>query len=217
MSAMNPQMIATEIFAYISQLSGPAAYATIVSILLICGFGVPIPEDVTLLAAGLLAYEGRISLIGALIACFSGVIFGDACLFFLGRKFGKRIFKLPGLRRVFSPEHIASAEEKIRKNGPLICFAARFFPGLRAPIFAMAGTMGVRPIIFFALDGFAALISVPIWVNLGYWFGSNIGEALHKAKHIQGYIFSGLVTAAIAYAVWLYWKRRKTLPLQPKL
>jgi membrane protein DedA with SNARE-associated domain len=201
--------VATLIIDSVSSLPAPAAYATIVGILVICGFGIPIPEDITLLVAGLLAAGGSTTLTGSLVAGFIGVLFGDAVLFFLGRKFGKRIFKLPGFRRLFTPDRVEAAEARIRRNGPFICFIARFLPGLRSPVFAMAGALGVRPLVFFSLDGFAAAISVPVWVYLGYWFGNNIEEAYKRAEHIQMFIFGGIIIVASLYLTWRLWRRKK--------
>ncbi|RPI89392.1 MAG: hypothetical protein EHM32_12725 [Spirochaetales bacterium] len=51
-------------------------------------------------------------------------------------------------------------------------------PGLRTPIFATAGiTRFVSFPRFIAIDGFAALISVPFWVYLGY-FGAHERDVL---------------------------------------
>ena len=217
---MDPSRVATTIFSAVSGLTGLAAYATIVGILVICGLGIPIPEDITLLAAGLLASNGNISLAGALAAGFGGVLFGDAFLFFMGRRYGKRIFALPGFRRIFTEERTRAAESRIRKNGPFICFIARFLPGLRSPVFAMAGALGVKPLTFFLLDGFAAAISVPIWVYLGYWFGSNLEEALRQVKHIQVYIFSGLGVLILGYVGFKFWRlsvRKKRIALEREM
>ena len=209
---MDPSRLVNTLFAAVSGLSGPFAYATIVGILLICGMGVPIPEDITLLAAGLLAANGSISLTGALIAGFGGVMLGDAFLFFLGRNYGKKVFALPGFRRLFTPDRITAAEDRIRRNGPFICFIARFLPGLRSPIFAMSGALGVKRSTFFLLDGFAALISVPVWVYLGYWFGNNLDEALAKAKHIQSYLFISLAVLILGYLGYRYFRKRQAAP-----
>jgi membrane protein DedA with SNARE-associated domain len=206
---MHPSQTVLDLIETISQLSGPAAYCTIVGVLFICSLGVPIPEDITLLLAGLLASGHRISLSGALIAGFGGVLIGDAILFYLGRRFGKKFFKLPGLRRVFTPERIAAAEARIRLNGPFICFIARFLPGLRSPIFATAGALGVKRSTFFLLDGLAALLSVPLWVYLGYWVGDNFDEALVIAKQIQVYIFGSVSLLILSYIAYKLFRRRQ--------
>lgn len=206
---METSKLASFLVEMVSGLSGFGAYATIVGILVICGFGVPIPEDITLLAAGLLASSSRITLFGALAAGFFGVLLGDSVLFLLGRRFGKRIFSLPGFRRIFTPSRVSAAESRIRRNGPFICFIARFLPGLRSPVFAMAGALGVRPLTFFALDGFAAAISVPVWVYLGYWFGNNLDEAFKRAEHVQMYLFGGLIVVVAGYLTYRFWHKKR--------
>ncbi|MCB0385252.1 MAG: DedA family protein [Bdellovibrionales bacterium] len=189
---MDSGSFAAKVIAFITAFTGWKAYAAILGVLTICGLGVPIPEDITLIAAGILASMNNISLAGALIAGFIGVMIGDTILFVAGRKFGRRVFTLPLFRRVFTPERIALAEKKVLRNSKFICFTARFLPGLRSPIFLTAGIMGVRPLVFFALDGGAALVSVPVWVVGGWWFGSHLDEALDFAKRMQVSLLVGL-------------------------
>ncbi len=186
----------------LSQLEGLHAYSAIVGLLLICGLGVPIPEDITLIAAGILSALGSISLWGAMVAGFFGVLLGDAILYTIGRVYGRRAFQLPIIRSIMTPRRISLAERKIMRNSHFICFTARFLPGLRSPIFLMSGIMGVRPLVFYGLDGFAALISVPIWVYLGHWVGQNIDTALAMAQKVQ-LSFAGLIAAIIiSYLVY---------------
>jgi len=206
---MNLPELATDLTLTLSQMSTFAAYAAILGVLLLCGLGLPVPEDITLLAAGFLASTGQISFGGALAAGFFGVLAGDTFLFFMGRKFGARIFKLPGFRRVFTPSRVEQAEARVRRNGHFICFIARFLPGMRAPIFALAGAMGVRPSVFFVQDGFAAAISVPAWVYLGYWFGSNWQAAFQYAEKLQVWILIAAVTLVAGYILYRKYKKRR--------
>lgn len=198
---MDSGSFASKILAFITTTSGVGSYAVILGVLTVCGLGVPIPEDITLIAAGFLAAMGNISLAGALIAGFIGVMIGDTILFFAGRKFGRRVFELPLFRTIFTPKRIALAEKKVLRNSKFICFTARFLPGLRSPIFLTAGIMGVRPVVFFTLDGTAALVSVPIWVVGGYWFSSHLEEALAFAKKAQASLFIGIVALIIGYVL----------------
>jgi membrane protein DedA with SNARE-associated domain len=210
---MDFSLFASNFVEAVSQLPSPVVYGTIVGILLVCGLGLPVPEDLTLLAAGLLAASEKISFPGALLSGFIGVLAGDSVLFLLGRKFGKRVFSLPGLRRVFTPPRLLAAETKIRKHGPFICFIARFLPGVRSAIFAMSGALGVKRSTFFLLDGLAALLSVPLWVYVGYWFGSNfddaLGGAMAMAHKLQIYVFSSLGILIVGYVGLRLWRQRK--------
>lgn len=206
---MDPIRLATQLFDAISGMSGGMAYVAIIGVLLISGLGLPLPEDITLLAAGLLASAGHMSLAGALAAGFFGVLAGDMFLFFMGRRYGSKIFGLPGFRRIFTPARITAAETRVRRNGHFICFIARFLPGLRSPIFALAGAMGVKFSVFIMQDGFAALISIPVWVYLGYWFGNNWEEAFAHAEKIQGIILALIAAVAIGYFAWRFLRQRQ--------
>jgi membrane protein DedA with SNARE-associated domain len=195
---------------YITSLSGLTAYAVILGILFGCGMGVPIPEDITLVSAGILAGIGNISLAGAMLVCFFGVMFGDAFLYTIGRVYGRKVLEAPFVRNILTPERVLIAEKKVLENSGFICFTARFLPGLRSPVFLMSGVLGVRPIVFYGLDGLAALISVPVWVLVGWWFGKNIDEAMAFAKSMQKYVIAGLVVAIVGYITYRYWKKRRS-------
>ena len=199
---MDTNSFGFKLVSFLSNLHGPVGYAAVLGMLLICGLGVPIPEDITLLAAGIMAALGSISLPGAMIVGMVGVLAGDAFMFYMGRIYGKRAFKFPVIRTILTPERIQMAEQKIRGNSKFICFTARFLPGLRSPVFLTAGAMGVSPWVFFALDGFAAIISVPAWILVGWWFGQNIDVALAVAKDIQIFILVGLVCLVAGYFIY---------------
>jgi membrane protein DedA with SNARE-associated domain len=209
---MTKEKVSLKIIGFLSGFSGFTAYAVILFVLFICGLGVPIPEDITLVAAGVLAALGNISLIGAMLAGFVGVLVGDCLLFFIGRRFGNRVFLLPGFRTIFTENRINVAREKILHNSSFICFTARFLPGLRAPIYLTAGIMGVRPVIFLGLDGLAALSSVPIWVYLGYYLGENIDEAFIQVKKVQGYLLGGVLVMILAYIAFRYYRGKMKKP-----
>lgn len=193
----------------LSQLDGATAYSAIVGLLLICGLGVPLPEDITLLAAGVLASVGSITLWGGMIAGFFGVMMGDAFLYSVGRIYGRKAFQLPVIRTIMTPSRVAKAERKIIRNSHFICFVARFLPGLRSPIFLMSGIMGVRPVVFYGLDGLAALISVPFWVYIGYLVGENIDDALRMAERAQLSVGAVVLVLVAAYFGWRRWRKNR--------
>ena len=193
----------------ISQLEGFPAYSAIVGLLLICGLGVPLPEDITLIAAGMLASLGSITMPGAMLAGFLGVLAGDAFLYTVGRVYGRKAFQLPIIRSILTPRRVALAERKMLRNSHFICFTARFLPGLRSPIFLLSGIMGVRPLVFYGLDGFAAAISVPLWVYVGFWLGENLDEALHVAEKIQLSLAGGILVAIVSYIGWRRWRKNR--------
>ena len=191
-----------KVITFLSGFSGLRAYVLILGFLLACGLGVPIPEDITIISAGVLAALKSIQVPVAIAVCIFGVLAGDAMFFFLGRAFGYRVFRLPVFRSIFTESRIQIARQKVLRNSKFICFTARFLPGLRAAIYLTSGIMGVRPIMFFILDLSAALISVPIWLYVGWFFGKNLDQALDVALRTQKYLIVGVLVLFALY-VWV--------------
>jgi len=191
-------------------LSGFQAYAAIVIVLFACGMGVPIPEDITLFAAGFLAYKGRITLAGAVIVGLIGVLVGDSFMYLIGRNFGRKVFDWPVFRKIFTSERIKMAEEKIQNNARIICFTSRFAPGLRAPVYITSGVLRVPFTVFIGMDGLAALISVPVWVFLAYFLGDKVEMLLEIAKQTKIGVALVLLVLIGFYIVRKIRKRRYT-------
>jgi len=184
-------------------------YLAVFSVLLLCGFGFPIPEDISLVAGGVLAGLGA-NLYTMLLLCFAGVLLGDITMFTLGRFFGPRILQKRLVRRIITPERYADIQRRFEEQGLYLLFVARFMPGLRAPIFMIAGiTNKISYIKFISIDGFAALISVPVWVILGYLGAKNLEHLQKNVMHGQQFIFLFLVVGIISYLGIRYWRKKR--------
>ncbi|GBF49352.1 DedA-like protein [Leptospira ryugenii] len=143
----------------------------------------------------------------------AGVLLGDGFVFLLGRVYGERALKLPVLRTVLHPERFEKVQEKFKKYGKWVVFFGRFMPGLRMPIFFTAGTSGQISFFRFVLtDGFAALISVPIWVYLGYYFAHNFDELMSYVRRGQTIILVLVALALLGFGIFFYWKQKKESP-----
>ncbi len=194
---------------YLTNLSSNIAYLIIFGILLACGLGFPLPEDIPLVAAGYLVWDGTMALPSALIVTLGGVLIGDTILFFLGRKLGKRILRQHRFQTIFPPHRVRRAGAYFRKYGDKLVFFARFVAGFRAVVFFMAGAMKVKFSRFILLDGLAALISVPAWIGLGYLcgylFGDEISVMLKHVKDVKN-AFT-LVVGIVVIAIGVRWYR----------
>jgi membrane protein DedA with SNARE-associated domain len=186
-------------------------YLAVFIALLVCGAGVPLPEDITLIAGGVITGLGYGNVHVMVGVGMAGVLVGDASMFLLGRLCGERIRQWRIFARVLTPQRYAKIQDKFERYGDRLMFIARFLPGLRAAVFATAGSTSRVPFHrFLVFDGFAALISVPIWVYLGY-FGSENRESLSAwVRHGQnGLLMIGGATIVVALALW--WRRKRRL------
>lgn len=199
---MEKETYSFKIFSFlVGAASGVNAYFIILGVLFLCGLGLPIPEDIILVSAGYLAGIEQISLIGANIVCFIGVLIGDVILFSVGRKFGYSVLSWPVFKRVFSQKRINKAFERARKRAKIICFSARFMPGLRACIYLSCGIVGVPFRVFILQDSLAALLSVPFFVWVGFKFHDKIGYMFDLLSNAQHYI---IIVAVLVFGFIIF-------------
>lgn len=199
-----------ELLNFALDLNGFTAYFLIFSILLACGLGLPIPEDITLFVAGMLAYYGIVNIWLAIFVCLAGVLIGDSTIFYLGVKYGGELTKHPYLSRFLPPERIEAVKQKLHQNGDKLIFTARFMPLLRAPTYFAAGTLHLPFREFLYYDGLAALISVPTIVGLVYYFGDLADQVIQTIKNVEhGIVFVVLAVIAIMAGEWYLGHRKQ--------
>ena len=183
------------ISAYIEHFT----YLGLFVVLMLCGLGLPIPEDVALLAGGYLVHRGVTRYPITLAVSLLGVVAGDNSLFFLGRHFGSGLVRYFSIGRPGRAHQIERIEGFMQRHGHRAIFYARFLAGLRALVYLSAGSFGVRPAVFLLYDLLGALISVPIVVTLGYIFGKQL-EML--VRYIGGFERLIVVVAVLSVAVY---------------
>lgn len=186
-------------------------YAAVFFVLVACGFGVPIPEDVTLVAGGVISGLGYANVHIMVVIGMLGVLVGDGLMFTAGRIYGHRILKVPFIARVMTPKRYAQVQEKFDKYGNRVLFVARFLPGLRTPIYITAGiSRKVSYTRFLLMDGFAALISVPVWIYLGAYGAEQTDWLMEKIHQFQSGLFA-VIGIGIAVLLYFWWKKRQRL------
>jgi membrane protein DedA with SNARE-associated domain len=196
--------------AHLSTMTPLGAYAWLAGILLLCGLGLPIPEDISLIAAGYFSWKGVLNVHWAFLICFAAVLFGDTTAFFMGRFFGRRVLASQLARRYFTPRRQLRVRAYFRKFGNRVVLVGRFTPGLRFTIFFTAGTLHLRPSVFFIYDFAAAAISVPVLVYSAWYFGHQIDRVISYARRTEHGILVAivLVAAVVGFKAWKRHKRK---------
>lgn len=177
-------------------------------VLIACGFGVPLPEDIPLVIAGLLSGQGYVGIWFTLFVCMAGVLMGDSIIFLIGSRYGNKAKKFFVFKHVFTEEREKKILSWFTKHGNKSVFFARFLPGFRMPIFFSSGHYKVPFWKFFLIDGFAALISVPIWVCLAYYFSKNLDVLEEKLKTAQN---SFIALAVLIVGIFVFFLLKKRL------
>ncbi len=198
-------------FAFLEAFFVEYGYAAVFFVLVICGFGVPIPEDLTLVTGGVISGMGYTNPHIMFAVGMLGVLVGDGIMFAAGRIWGQKILRFKPIARIMTPKRYAQVQEKFDKYGNWVLFVARFLPGLRTTVFVTAGiSRKVSYLRFIIMDGLAALISVPIWIYLGEYGAHNIDWLMAKMHSLQSGIFVILGIGA-AVVAWIWWKKRQRI------
>lgn len=188
---------------------GPVPYLVIFTILLACGLGIPIPEDITLIAGGILAYYGVCDVWIMIAVSLFGVMIGDSFIFWLGHKYGRRLLKKRPFRYFLDETKIESIRGRLKNHGGKLLFSARFMPGLRSTIFFASGLLHLPYRKLLIYDGGAALISVPAIVYSVYHYGDFLESVVNWIKKVEGGIVGVIVLGVAFFAFRFWWKRRK--------
>ena len=188
---------------------GDLGYVSAFLVLFLCGLGLPLPEEVTLLGSGILVHTGKVEFLPIVIVCSLAILLGDSVPFWLGRRYGVNSLKIRWVSRVLHPERFAKLKLRFEEHGNWTTFASRFFAGVRIPSYFVAGTMGMKYPRFVLLDGLGVLISVPISIYLGRIFADSIDEL--KAQMANAHLILAFVALSAVLILVLKRRRQKTL------
>ena len=119
------------------------SYLGIIVLLVLTGMGLPLPEEVPIIAAGIASSDGSLPNVWlAFVSCVIGAVLGDSMLYAIGYHFGHNLAKKhPRFAHLLHADREAQIEEMIRKHGLKVFFLARFMIGIRAPMYLTAGIL----------------------------------------------------------------------------
>ncbi len=181
-------------------------YLGITVFLILTGCGLPLPEEVAIIAAGVTAGRGTLNPWLALAACVVGAVAGDSAMYWIGRLFGQGILdRHPFWARLFNAKREKQIEGLLTKHGAKMLFITRFLPGLRSPVYFAAGVLRASYIRFLITDAICGIIVVSLFFGLTYFYGRQILAQIHDAELL---ITIGVVIAIVIGLIIFFVHRR---------
>lgn len=178
-------------------LQGLPAYALVFGLLVACGIGAPMNEDVVLLAAAALTLSGVMQPLPLVAVAWFGLIAGDALIFHWGYRYGARILRHRWFARILPEARLTAAQARVQRGGPASIFVIRFLPGIRTALFFAAGTLKIPYRTFFLFNGLAAAIELPLLVFGVRYIGGRWKEILPAIQQAQGWLLAGVVAIVV--------------------
>ncbi|MCI2975420.1 MAG: DedA family protein [Ferrimicrobium sp.] len=171
---------------------------------------IPIPSELVMTLAGVLAASGKLSLIGAMVVGIVGNLIGSVVLWAIGRTGGRALVERFGRFVFVKPKDLDRAERWFQRHGEAAVIISRLLPVVRSVISLPAG-VAEMPVGRFSLY---TLIGTVPFVGLltlaGYWLGANY-TVLVKIVSDLGYVLGAVLVVAIVGFIWLRYRHRTNL------
>ncbi len=173
----------------------------------------PIPSEITMIPAGYLVQQGKLSLVGTLLASIVGTIGGAYFNYWIARRYGRGLFLRYGKYFLMTPEKLAKLESFFVRHGAISTFIGRLIPGVRHYISFPAGLAMMDRKIFLVYTALGGAIWMCTLLALGYYIGENKELLVTYLPIVKGGMFAFIALLMVGY-VWRQ-KRKKLSKSSP--
>jgi membrane protein DedA with SNARE-associated domain len=166
--------------------------------------GIPVPGETTLIAAAILASQGKLAIVPVIALAAAGAIVGDNIGYLIGRRGGRWLLERPGRFEAQRRQVLERGEDLFERHGPKAVYFGRWILGLRvwASWLAGANRMPWRTFLFWNAAGG---ISWATTVGLVVYF---LGRTAESAIRTAGFVGLGLFVVGVVTG-FLFLRRRR--------
>lgn len=180
------------------------------------GIPLPAPGDVFVMYVGAHVPRYLASWIIAWLGLIGIVVLGATNLFFISRKFGRRLAEGRFAEVIhLSPERLDRAERWFQRYGVAAIIFGRHIPGFRVPITVAAGVLRIRYTVFAA----SVAVSTAIWAGVVMIIGVNFGprmEAFLRVHRETYFLWAAVVLVMVFFIVRSIVRAHPTAPTSPQ-
>ncbi len=200
-----------EIISFIVNSIGALGYLGIFILMFLESSFFPFPSEIVMIPAGYLAYQGKMSLILAIVIGILGSIAGAWLNYFIADKFGRKL-----ILRFLKEHHLKRVESFFEKYGHISTFNGRLIPIIRQYISFPAGLAKMNPLKFTIYTGLGAGIWISVLTFLGYFLGQN-ETLIHR--YLKEVTIIVLILISILTTIYIYFKNyfKKYLTIKKQL
>jgi membrane-associated protein len=168
--------------------------------------GIPMPGEAALIAAAVLASQGKLEIELVIAIAAAAAIVGDNIGYFLGRRYGRRLMERPGRTKVRRQVALARGEQLFDRHGAKAVFLGRWIALLRIWAAWLAGIAGMRWRSFLLWNALGGIGWALFFGLLGYWGGEATAHLVARLG-VGAAVAIGL--AAAGFWAWLHLRQRR--------
>lgn len=171
--------------------------------------GLPVPAIPTLIIAGALSVDGRISAWAVFGAAFVACTIGDALWYVAGRMYGRRVMRL--LCRIsLSPDScVRQTENHFERWGGTALVLAKFIPGLSGIAPPLAGATRLPWPTFLLLNSLGVVIWAGVAIGAGMLFHAEIEGLIVRMEGLGSWALGTIGLLLAGYVALKWWQRRR--------
>jgi membrane protein DedA with SNARE-associated domain len=176
-------------------------YGILFGLILIESAGVPVPGETSLIAAGVLASQGHLSLPVVFAVAITAAIIGDNLGYLVGRRAGNWLLTRPGRWQEQRLQFLDEGEHFFARHGGKTVFLGRWLPVMRFTAALLAGVTEMpwrRFFVFNAMGGAGWVCTVG---SAAYLLGSSASSLFEAIG------FAGLFAVVLSVAGHIVWRR----------
>jgi membrane protein DedA with SNARE-associated domain len=178
--------------------------------IVLTGMGLPVPEELFIIAAGLASHNGVLEPWAALLTCIVAAILGDCSMYAIGYHFGHGLLRdHRWFAWLLNPRAERKMEQKIREHGLKALFITRFLVGVRSPVYVAAGILRIPFRSFIAWDVISASVVVSVFFGLSYLFAEHINNLWTRIRKAEIALTVGAIAAVVGMCIYLYLRHRQ--------
>jgi membrane protein DedA with SNARE-associated domain/uncharacterized tellurite resistance protein B-like protein len=164
----------------VSQLPPAAVYTVLALLAAVENVVPPVPSDAAVALGALLSNRGLTTPLGVFLVTWLANLAGAAGVYFVSRRYGRRVFATATGRRLLAPRSLAIIEREYLRFGVVGIFVSRFLPGIRAVVPPFAGLVNLSPLRTLVPMGAASAL----WYGGITLLGSVIGAEWDRINRI---------------------------------
>lgn len=197
---------------WITETIRTLGYPGIVFLMLAENVFPPIPSEVIMPFAGMVASRGQLSVAGVVLAGTFGSVLGALALYYLGHRVDEERLKewadRHGKWLTLSREDLERVHNMFDRHGGAIVFVCRLMPAIRSLISIPAGAnrMPLAPFLLYTTLGSA------IWIGALTYFGMLLGQNYRLVERYLEPVTWTIMGGAVLLYFYRLWRQSSAKP-----
>jgi membrane protein DedA with SNARE-associated domain len=173
-------------------------YQAVFAISFLSSMGVPLPAGGSIVAGAAFAYQGYLNIYWLIFVGVAGNVIGDLTMYWLMRRYGKKVLRKIGLKKFADSPLLQNVEETVNTYSALVIIASRFQDQATTLINIISGLGKMRVKRFFLFISIGDFLQILFYAAIGFLFADN-WQAIYGATGRFSWVIALLMALIVSF------------------